>query len=215
MMESLLPLSEMIDRAQRDSSDRAKQLLELVRSSDDLAGFAEYCAGMEHRLLELELESREDRLTKVMPRREIERFLSRELARTARFGTPTAVAFVDVDHFKEVNDVHGHSAGDDVLRAIGELLNSSVRKVDAAGRMGGEEFVVVLSDADERAAATFAENLRRKIERLRPAGLGVTASVGIAVAQDDGAEGLLKRADAAMYAAKRSGRNAVRRWTGS
>lgn len=144
----------------------------------------------------------------------------RELARAERQGTSIAVLVIDMDRFKQINDVYGHLAGDVALRAVAAVLSDELREYDAVGRFGGEEFVALLPDVDAPAAVNVAERLRHRIEATpiaieAPASPGqqvrVTASVGVAsslagVELDD----LLRAADIALYAAKESGRNAVR-----
>jgi len=195
-------------------SKRSDQLLGLVERSGDLAGFAEYTAILESQVFDLQAEVSEDQLTGVMSRRLIKRFLVTELARSWRTGVLTSVVFIDVDHFKHVNDVYGHHAGDAVLRDLGALFSKMTRATDGVGRLGGEEFVVVLGDSGEREAAAFAEELRKSVEAMVfSGGLEVSVSIGVAESRvgEDG-ESVLKRADAAMYDAKRAGRNTVRRW---
>lgn len=134
----------------------------------------------------------------------------------ARHGTSYAVLFIDLDHFKRVNDQHGHDAGDAVLKAVASLLRHRVRDSDLVGRVGGEEFVVFLPDTDAQGALRLANELRRDIEASRPqvseaVRLDVTASIGVAAARygDGGLAALQKQADEAMYKAKAAGRNRV------
>jgi diguanylate cyclase (GGDEF)-like protein len=160
-----------------------------------------------------------DPLTGCVNRRGFDQQLARELARAERAGAPVALLAVDVDHFKRVNDGHGHAAGDAVLREVGALLREGARAGDVVARVGGEEFVVVLADADEAGAAALA---RRLVERVRARafaalpGSGITVSVGVAAepsVHDAGiAEALKGRADAALYAAKRAGRDRAVVW---
>jgi len=160
--------------------------------------------------------SQTDTLTGSANRRSLFARLEAELERSERFAHATGVAFVDVDHFKRFNDALGHPAGDEVLRRVAGVLGSAVRKVDLVGRYGGEEFGVVLARADRAAALAAAEKLRAAVEAAaigHPASdLGrVTISVGVAVYPDDGKDlaSLVDAADAALYAAKRAGRNRV------
>jgi diguanylate cyclase (GGDEF)-like protein len=128
-------------------------------------------------------------------------------------GHPVAVIVADVDHFKAVNDGHGHGVGDDVLRHLAAVLRRELRAFDLAYRVGGEEFAVIMPGADERAAAELAERLRIAVAGERVAGLGVTMSFGVAAAAPGAFSwaALYARADAALYGAKQDGRNAVRR----
>ncbi|MDX1649772.1 MAG: GGDEF domain-containing protein, partial [Myxococcota bacterium] len=123
-------------------------------------------------------------------------------------------AMLDLDHFKRVNDGLGHAAGDEALRRVARAVDAELRGGDGFGRLGGEEFVAVLTETDPLGAAGTAERLRRGIEALDldavAAGLRVTVSVGLAVWRPgDDAASLLARADRALYAAKGAGRNRV------
>ena len=165
---------------------------------------------------ELEEMATRDPLTGLFNRREMSRVLEEELDRARRYQRPMAVLWVDFDHFKDVNDTFGHAAGDSVLRSISRLLLGSVRSVDAIGRFGGEEFVIVLPEMDLEEAQDTAERLRRKVaEKPQPLGNGqevpLTISVGGAVYPDHGqtAPTLCAAADKAMYLAKQRGRNCV------
>ncbi len=140
--------------------------------------------------------------------------LRQVLAVREREGSSCAVLFVDVDHFKEINDSMGHAAGDDLLRELGVRINSVLRQGDTLSRFGGDEFVVLVPRvAGEQDALTIAskiiEAIRRPL-RLMGRNLLVTVSIGIAIAPEDGVNGetLVDHADAAMYRAKGSGRNA-------
>lgn len=132
-----------------------------------------------------------------------------------RTGRSYAVLFIDLDHFKSINDRYGHQAGDTVLRVVAATLASSIRCTDILGRIGGEEFSIFLPDTERAGAAQLAEILRSRVENCRPKinqlPLPVTASIGVAVCGDDMPEmdALQQNADQAMYAAKKMGRNRV------
>ncbi len=132
-----------------------------------------------------------------------------------RYGRPLSVVVCDLDHFKRVNDTHGHGAGDFVLHTFGERLMATLREADLAGRIGGEEFLMVLPETDLSGARPFAERLRRAIAStpvpLPGRGISVSCSLGIAErsAMDLNAGQLLARADAALYRAKAGGRDQV------
>jgi diguanylate cyclase (GGDEF)-like protein/PAS domain S-box-containing protein len=170
----------------------------------------------ERRKLEAELRelAATDMLTGIPNRRAFIARLEEEHARIRRFPEQqAAVLMLDLDHFKKVNDTHGHPAGDAVLRHVAELISSRIRAVDACGRLGGEEFSILLTGAALPAAAEFADRLRQAIaasptfhEGLK---LTVTVSIGIAAlsAEDAGADAALQRADRALYRAKESGRD--------
>lgn len=132
-----------------------------------------------------------------------------------RYGRPLSVVVCDLDHFKKVNDTHGHGAGDFVLHTFGERLLATLREADQAGRIGGEEFLMILPETDLSGARPFAERLRKAVAStpvpLPAGGLSVTCSLGIAErsAMDLNAGQLLARADAALYRAKAGGRDQV------
>ena len=157
-----------------------------------------------------------DSLTGVGNRRFFEERAKAALAGASRRKAPLALLMIDIDRFKEVNDRHGHAAGDNVLRALAHTLAHSLRGGDACARLGGEEFVAVLPDQDHAGGAATAERLRIAIERLNIGAGGsdwitFTASVGVAAYPQDGETiaALMQRADARLYQAKEAGRNRV------
>ncbi len=157
-----------------------------------------------------------DPLTGLWNRSGILDFLERELARAMRQHTPLALAMIDLDHFKAINDTFGHLAGDVVLREVGRRLRMATRTYDALGRYGGDEFLAVVSGCPAEGARTFAENFRVRIDREAvdtPEGLiAVTLSLGVAGAEEAREltpEAFLRAADAALYRAKARGRNQV------
>lgn len=158
-----------------------------------------------------------DFLTGLPNRREFMGQLERELARLQRsVGDCAAVLMLDIDHFKTINDRHGHATGDDVLRHMAGLMRAGQRKIDTMGRVGGEEFAVLLPGADKVAAAAYAERLRQKVADTPLVLEGgveirITVSIGIAALSpgDATADAALIRADKALYGAKEAGRNRV------
>jgi diguanylate cyclase (GGDEF)-like protein len=190
----------------RGRMDGLRQLIQLT-------GMA--VASMKLRI-KLENQSIRDPLTGLFNRHFMEVALDRELARAARRKTMLAVFMLDIDHFKNFNDIHGHSAGDSVLRAVAEVCRNTIRPEDTACRYGGEELTIILPEMTEELAYSRAENIRRAISELRVQEgkqfYGeVTISIGVALYPDDGvsAEALLRSADQALYRAKRQGRNQV------
>jgi diguanylate cyclase (GGDEF)-like protein len=153
-----------------------------------------------------------DALTGLPNRRTIMEFL-RERIEYVSIGNPCAVLLIDIDHFKSINDTMGHQAGDQCLRTVGALIARNIRGMDRAGRIGGEEFVILMPDTTSEMARSVGERLRVAIESAevrRADGEPVTASIGIAVASvSDTVDSLLARADRALYQAKRQGRNRV------
>ena len=141
-----------------------------------------------------------------------EQAVEREYARCRRGGHPAAVLMLDLDHFKAINDSHGHPVGDTVLREVAEILRNALRAQDLPGRYGGEEFGVLLPGSGTVAATAIAERIRKRLEAasIEPKrGLRVTASIGCAAldASDSGAAAWIARADRALYRAKATGRN--------
>ena len=158
--------------------------------------------------------ARQDGLTKLLNRRAFDEAVRQLIARMDRSGGSAALLVLDIDHFKRINDTHGHGIGDDVLRAVARAMSSDTRLADSVFRTGGEEFAVLLDDADNAAAEQAADRLRRAIGAIRvPADgqqLAVTVSVGIAVTSHaPDASDWIETADAALYQAKRDGRNRV------
>jgi len=156
-----------------------------------------------------------DFLTGLLNRREMHRRLEEELQRARRNGMPFSIFMLDLDHFKKVNDVHGHSAGDLVLQAVAAVMQQTVRLYDLCGRYGGEEFLVALPDTDLAEAAATAERLRLAIANQQiavtdGATLQITASIGVAsLNPSETIDQLVSRADDAMYLGKQQGRNQV------
>jgi len=163
---------------------------------------------------ELDLISRTDVLTGLRNRRHVEEYLARLVSLARRHAEPIAVLIVDIDHFKSVNDRHGHDAGDAVLREVAGRMLDSVRLEDMIGRWGGEEFLVVLPNTAAQGAAELAERLRQVVAdepcQVPDGGaVSVTISLGCAASVIDDAATLVRSADAALYEAKESGRDRV------
>ena len=153
-----------------------------------------------------------DRVTGLFNRHAGELALEREVARARRTRAPFSLVLIDVDHFKQVNDRHGHAAGDEVLKQVSSILTSTFRASDLAVRWGGDEFLVFLPDVPVGGAMVFAERARTQVEALFFDSVGaVTLSAGIVqVRPDEDARAAVRRADAQLYEAKRSGRNLVK-----
>jgi diguanylate cyclase (GGDEF)-like protein len=157
-----------------------------------------------------------DALTGISNRRHLLEFLEREIGRAARYARPLSVLLADVDHFKAINDNHGHLAGDETLRELAGRLRDCIRHVDLLARYGGEEFAVVLTESTPEGALESAERLRRLVAdtpfRYRGAEFSVTISIGVASldrGETLGAQNLLQKADDQLYRAKHAGRNRV------
>jgi diguanylate cyclase (GGDEF)-like protein len=157
-----------------------------------------------------------DPLTGLFNRRRFDDVLKREFAVTKRYATPLSCLMVDVDHFKRINDLYGHDAGDRVLCNVAGRLIATLREVDVASRFGGEEFAVLLPQTPKAGAVIVAERIaalvRRDTFEFEDGSASVTISLGVAESQDvtgSAPEGLVKAADSALYLAKSRGRDQV------
>jgi diguanylate cyclase (GGDEF)-like protein len=156
-----------------------------------------------------------DELTGLVNRRRFIEALEAEIKRARRFGSPLTVVLADLDNFKGINDAFGHHAGDVVLRSFADLVRSHIREVDVPGRIGGEEFAIVLPETDQEGAWSVAERMRESLSTV-PIPVSddhsarVTSSFGVAELLDDqSGDDLLRTADAALYRAKAEGKNRV------
>jgi two-component system, cell cycle response regulator len=161
------------------------------------------------RVRELDALATMDGLTGIANRRSFQLRLEAEISRANRYHPPLALMLLDVDHFKSLNDEHGHQAGDEVLRRMGRLLASNTRNTDFVARYGGEEFAVILVNTTKAAAEETAERLRAGIEAEPWPYRAITASIGIASwgPADGSASQMIHQADQALYFAKKNGRN--------
>ena len=189
------------------------QLVEELRQTNDL--LAENLEKIKTLQIELEEQAVRDPLTGLFNRRYFQETLEREIARAKRENMPVGIIVMDLDRFKQVNDSFGHKAGDNFLRDIGNLLMRNIRREDAACRIGGEEFVIVMPGASIEVTGHRAELIRSMTEALRVAdtmeGFKVTMSLGISAypTLGTGGEEILIQADRALYQAKKNGRNQV------
>jgi len=156
-----------------------------------------------------------DGLTNLPNRRAFEDAMQREFSRSTRYTRPLSLLVIDIDHFKKINDVHGHLAGDAALRQFATLLKANLRRDDVAGRMGGEEFAVLLPEIDDVGAKLTAEKLRQLTSRHRfefeEAVMPLTVSIGVATRTPSDQEPMeiYRRGDELLFTAKRAGRNRV------
>jgi len=199
------------------SGDEIVTVVLVVASSIWFTGAASYIYRLRSRLKEsvaqLAQIAARDMLTGLWSRRHIDALLLKEIQRAGRSGAPLAVALADLDHFKSINDRFGHGVGDAALRHAAHVIGATVRAGDEVGRWGGEEFVVVLPDANAERALACAERLREALSdrafdmATQPV---LTMSIGLAVwLPGEHPSDLLARADRAMYEAKQAGRNRV------
>ena len=209
--------AEILERGASDYITKPfheKELLARVRIHTKLKRLQDELREMN---VQLEALSVTDMLTGLANRRRLMTRLEEEVQRARRYKTPLSVVMIDIDHFKLVNDAHGHAMGDEVLRNIGAMLKTSLRGTDLAARYGGEELTLVLPHTDIPAALLVAETLREKFAAMdhvldgvtlrKTVSMGVTARDGQSEVPD--VEELLKHADEALYRAKQGGRNRV------
>jgi diguanylate cyclase (GGDEF)-like protein len=187
-------LGRFVAGAQRKASDEKQRLEELVAE----------------RTAELERLATTDVLTGALNRRRIFELAAAELARAARYEQPICLAMLDLDHFKSINDRFGHAVGDEALRAVADVVRGQLRTVDLLGRYGGEELMVVLPQTAREAARVALERSRAAVAAIRLSAASATVNVSggvVEVQRGESLEAGLRRADAALYEAKRSGRN--------
>ncbi|MFE1599625.1 diguanylate cyclase [Methylobacterium sp. ID0610] len=198
-------LNTMVHRLRRAFEDNAALLNDLREMNATLQ------SRVSERTRELEVLAKTDLLTGLFNRRKLDEALDAEIARSCRERSTVSVIVGDVDHFKSINDRHGHKAGDAVLVAFAEVLRAGGRPGDTLGRWGGEEFMLICPGTDLATAAGLAEGLRRRIETTALPIVGMrTCSFGVAAWQEgEGADALVTRADTALYRSKRNGRNRV------
>jgi len=189
---SLLKQQELISR-------------DLEKHKNNLQGLVEM------RTEQLEKLATIDDLTQILNRRKFFELARYEIIRNDRHQHPLSVIMIDIDHFKKINDIHGHQAGDQTLQLLTRTITDIVRTTDIFGRIGGEEFALVLPETDKLAAKELAERIRQCIENtIFPAIEHITISLGVTqYYTDDNSSTIFNRVDVALYAAKESGRNKV------
>ncbi len=160
---------------------------------------------------QLRLLATHDPLTTVLNARAFASQLAQELGRNRRYGRPLALIYLDLDDFKKVNDAHGHATGDAVLRLVADAMRSAVRQADVVGRLGGDEFGVLMPETDGTLAHAVATRLAGGIRTVFRGTPSVTASIGVVAVSgtEAGSDELLRKADQAMYEAKRAGKDRV------
>ena len=203
-------------------TDITRQMNALIKAGDDFVTkpisdnalvTAVFSRAQRARLLSNALSR--DSLTGLLKHADIKEQAAVELERAQRTGKPASVAMLDIDFFKKVNDTYGHAAGDNVIRALANLLRQRLRRIDSLGRYGGEEFLVVLPDCPAEQALRVLDEIRQRFAELKFIAGGtefsVTLSAGIASTEADSSSAgeLLEKADQALYAAKNGGRNQV------
>jgi len=190
--------SELSDEAERMLRPTMRLSAEISRAYDEIR--------QQTTMLMSFTEVRTDALTGLSNRRAIDESLTNLFALRARYKSTFSIVIFDLDHFKSINDQHGHLYGDQVLQSAGRTIDEFARETDLVARFGGEEFVVIMPETDLSGACTFCERVRARFQETQL----VTVSGGAAVANvDDTPDSLFARADAALYSAKSSGRNTV------
>lgn len=211
----MLLRNEMAAREALAAHQRQLEQLVAERTQELEQSYRSLKAEMEERQkaqLQLEILATTDPLTRLYNRRKFEELLQHELERCQRYAGDFALILFDIDHFKLVNDQHGHDTGDAVLQCLAEILRSNIRKSDIVARWGGEEFVALVAETDGDTALVVADKLRRAVENgAFPRKLPITVSLGVGLARrNDNIDLLFKRTDQALYAAKQGGRNRTR-----
>lgn len=176
-----------------------------------------YALEMAAAMAQLQEMATHDKLTGAVNRREFDRRLQEECQRSLRFGRPLALVMFDLDHFKQINDSHGHPVGDEMLRHVSRLVQGHIRQVDCLARYGGDEFAIIMLETDRRGAHAAALLLHKLLGSTpcpvpaKQLSLRTEISVGVAALPEDAdsTTSLTAAADAALYAAKRQGRNRV------
>lgn len=229
-------LTEKADRIGRDSSDmlpRVRGSLEVVQLSSALRSLILRLGKAEKQTADIEMRAADDArrlesdiaalrsivdvdgLSGLLNRRGFMQFADDVMAFYQRYGRPFAVLMIDIDHFKRVNDTHGHAAGDAAIQAVAYAIEAAIRPSDKAARFGGEEFVVLLReislDAVEEAAERVRASIAATVVEHNDVNLLITASIGVAIAEprDRDIQDIIERADLALYSAKGAGRNRV------
>lgn len=211
----------IVDDANRAAIlEEASELLLLhnLRTAQEASEKLRRVEQLEAHALLVEQQARTDPLTGVFNRRHLDYVLEKELTAASEHRWPISLVFIDLDHFKQINDTHGHQVGDQVLVSVGRLLKNRARHGDLVARYGGEEFVILLpgagADTARRAAERFINEIAANYHAVANDGaIGVTASAGLATASEatpcESPKVLVRRADCALYAAKANGRNCV------
>lgn len=206
-------INQLVEALRGMTSTLLSQRQALARTNQELeAKVAERTSALAQANRELSALIRHDTLTGLPNRRAIDERLHADFERWERLRTPYAVAVLDIDHFKRVNDTHGHAAGDEVLCYLAKCMRSQMRETDLCARQGGEEFLVVLAVQNLKEALSAAEKLRQHIAQATFPVVGhLTVSIGVAIAEVDDShpEAIVQRADRHLYQAKQAGRNRI------
>ena len=189
--------------------ERKKDELELMLKELDASS-----SEIKRQNRELELLATRDPMTGCLNRRAFFELFDQHFENAQQHELPLTAFMVDIDHFKTINDTHGHATGDEVLIDVAELIERKVREKDVVCRYGGEEFSILLPNTSIHQACVVAEQVRNAIQEMKPAGLTITTSIGVSALSEnpESPEAMLEQADKCLYIAKRNGRNRVVRW---
>ena len=225
-VDAVLKVEELHEQASAVADANVEAILIMDEKEAEIGELAAQAEEMREVAKGLEEKVFVDSLTGLFNRRYFDRQVDLEWARARRYGRSLSVVLMDVDHFKQINDRHGHQAGDEVLRALGKLIGATIRSADVlirtsaapvATRYGGEEFILLLPETEIEGAAIAAERIRARVERMdlpyattQPMGrLTISGGVVCLVEHDQSASDLVGRADAALFEAKSGGRNRI------
>ncbi len=214
--------TELIDSDDaRDITERAHEILteRSLQSLQEADNANEKAAQLESYAQDLEIETQRDALTEIASRAYLQELLDKGFDQAQRFSWPLGVMFVDLDHFKAVNDTYGHAAGDEVLRGVSKVLSNAIRTSDTVGRYGGEEFLIILPGADREGIEVVADRILGALRTCKhnvgnDRHISVTASIGCALVGEgltyDSAASFVACADEALYSAKAEGRDRLK-----
>jgi diguanylate cyclase len=207
-------LSELTEHTQNVQGQLQQNREELLKARSEVEATQDKIRTLEHELISLNEQVREDPLTRALNRRGLDEAFRRESARSTRHGTPLSLGLIDIDHFKKLNDTHGHHAGDQALMHLTNVIKESMRPMDQLARIGGEEFVLMLPDTNEEQARVALVRFQRELtKRMFLQGeqrLLITFSAGVTQYRaGEELQAMQERADAALYQAKQQGRNLV------
>jgi len=216
VITKLFYIKQVLEKKRKQEEEYNKELEERIQKlQQELCSINDQIRLAQSREQQLAEEVLRDPLTGITNRRGYEIRIAEEWERFKRYGHVFSIAIFDLDHFKNINDTHGHKAGDLILKEVSRIMKTSLRKADLLARYGGEEFVVIFTGTQIGGAVEAAEKLRRLIEEtkfvLKGQEISITISAGVAQVEstDEGPSDVFERADKALYAAKNSGRNKV------
>lgn len=209
------PIAIGFAAAQRINIGNRKAFAALLRAEDANRALADEIAHRKTLEVELQHQALTDPLTGLSNRRQYEMLFARELDRYRRHGTSLALGMIDLDHFKQINDKHGHEFGDQVLRAVADAFQAPLRSCDILGRFGGEEFILILPETRLDQAVSIAERMRQSLRSAAIIKDGHTIQITATFAmteicdKDQNISDIIRRADEALYQGKRDGRDRV------